>query len=180
MLQLFGVLERASIRMRVSYIPGKDNTIADALSRQEDTTDYAMKTEVFEALVEDWDLTIGIDLFARAGNAKAGRFYSWRPSPGALGTDALVQSWAGEEGTMYAFPPVVLIQKVLNKLSEEGGKMLIITPAWGAGAWRGKLEEMTVERVDLGEMLEFADRGILVPAGNVEPPGRWMASLIQK
>jgi ribonuclease HI len=180
MLRLFDVLDQASVRIRVSYIPGKDNTIADALSRQTDASDYAVKAEIFMELVEQWDLTIGIDLFARAGNTKAGRFYSWRPSPGALGTDALAHSWANEEGTMYAFPPVLLIPKILNKLEEEGGNMLIITPGWGAAAWRGKLEEMTVERIELGELKDFADRGILVPTESGDPPGTWVASLIRK
>jgi hypothetical protein len=80
---------------------------------------------------------------------------------------------------MYAFPPIVLIPRVLNKLAVDGGSMLIITPAWGAAAWLGKLDEITVERRDLGEILEFAERGNLVPMENKEPPGSWMASLIR-
>jgi hypothetical protein len=80
---------------------------------------------------------------------------------------------------MYAFPPIVLIPKVLNKLAEDGGSMLIVTPVWGSAPWMRQLEEMTVDRRGLGEILEFAKRGNLVPSENKNPPGEWMASLLR-
>jgi ribonuclease HI len=179
MLRLFDLLECTSIRLRVSYIPGTENTEADELSRQADSTDYSMDAGLFLELMEELGVTIGIDLFARADNAKAGRYYSWRPAHGALGTDALAQSWKGEENTMYAFPPTTLISKVINKLAEDGGSMVIITPVWKAAPWMRQLEDMTVERRYLGEILEFAYRGNLIPTENKDPPGEWMASLLQ-
>jgi hypothetical protein len=178
MTALFDVLEGAQLRIRTTYIPGKENTVADELSRQTDASDYAMDVEVFLSLTEELDVSVGIDLFASPENTKSGRFYSWRPGRGALATDALIQSWRGEED-MYAFPPTVLIPKVLNKLRQEGGRMLIITPAWGSATWIKELERMTVKRRDLGEIGEFARRGTLVPKENRDPPGSWIASVIR-
>jgi hypothetical protein len=178
MLRLFDVLEGAGLRIRTTYIPGKENVVADELSRQVDSTDYSMDTDVFMSLTEDLEVSVGIDLFASPGNAKARRFYSWRPARGALATDALVQSWHNEED-MYAFPPTVLIPKILCKLRHEKGRMLIITPAWESAAWMKELEDMTVRRRDLGEIGEFATRGAWVPRNNKDPPGSWMASVIQ-
>jgi hypothetical protein len=178
MLLLFELLEQDSLRLRVLYIPGKENVEADALSRQTDASDYAVEEQVFLNLTEELGLTIGIDLFATASNRKSRRFYSWRPSTGALGTDALAHSWRGEED-MYAFPPTVLIPKILKKLKKEKGRMLIITPNWASAPWGRELEEMTVDRRELGEILEFARRGNLVPTGNSDPPGVWIASVIR-
>lgn len=175
---LFDLLEEQKLRLRVTYIPGKENIIADALSRQTDASDYAIDTEVFMSLTEELGVSVGIDLFASPGNTKARRYYSWRPTEGALGSDALAQKWRDEED-MYAFPPTVLIPKILNKLQAEGGRMLIITPAWAAATWMRQLEDMTVRRRELGEILEFAHRGSLVPTKNSDPPGRWIASVIE-
>jgi hypothetical protein len=178
MLRLFEVLEVAQLRIRTTYIPGKENVVADELSRQTDASDYEMDVETFLSLTEALDVSVGIDLFASDGNAKARRFYSWRPAVRALATDALVQSWSGEDD-MYAFPPIILIQKVLNKLRQEGGRMLIITPAWTSAAWGRELDDMTVRRRELGEIGEFAKRGRLVPPKNMDPVGNWIASVIQ-
>jgi hypothetical protein len=178
MLLLFDLLEQDSLRLRVSYIPEKENVEADALSRQTNAADYAMDEQIFLSLTEELGLTIGIDLFAAANNKKSRRFYSWRPSTGSLGTDALAHSWRGEDDR-YAFPPTVLIPKILKKLREEKGRMLLITPNWASAPWGRELEEMTVDRRELGEILEFARRGNLVPTGNSDPPGVWIASLIR-
>jgi hypothetical protein len=137
-----------------------------------------MDESVFLSLTEEMEVSVCIDLFASAGNNKCRRYYSWRPSNGALGTDALAQSWR-QEGDMYAWPPNILIPKVLKKLKEEWGRMLIITPAWAAATWGRKLEEMTEERRGLGEILTFAKRGKGVPVGNKDPPGEWTASVIR-
>jgi hypothetical protein len=178
MLRLFDVLEEAKLRIRTTYIPGKENVVADELSRQTDASDYAMELDVFMSLTEELEVSVGIDLFASSDNTKARRFYSWRPTNGALATDALVQSWRDEED-MYAFPPIVLIPKILSKLRLEGGRMLIITPAWGSATWMRELEKMTVRRREIGSIGEFAKRGGLVPRNNEDPPGSWMASVIQ-
>jgi ribonuclease HI len=178
MTALFELLEQHVLRLRVSYIPGKENVAADALSRQTDASDYAMDEDTFLSLTEELGLSVGIDLFASASNSKSRRFYSWRPERGALGTDALVHSWRDEED-MYAFPPIVLIPKILKKLREEGGRMMIITPAWTSAAWMRDLEDLTEKRRSLGGILAFARRGRLVPVGNDDPPGEWLASLIR-
>jgi hypothetical protein len=117
MTALFDVLETARLRIRTTYIPGKENVVADELSRQADASDYSVDVDVFMNLTEELEVAVGIDLFASPENTKSGRFYSWRPGRGALATDALVQSWRGEED-MYAFPPTVLIPKVLIKLRQ--------------------------------------------------------------
>ena len=48
------------------------------------------------------------------------QFFSWRPDPAALATEALQQDWSKERN--YAFPPFCLIMRSLAKLRELGGE----------------------------------------------------------
>ena len=59
-----------------------------------------------------------LDLFANRLNAQLTLFYSWRPDPMALATDAFLQNWA--VGTLYAFPPPLLSYNALCGEAQRG------------------------------------------------------------
>jgi hypothetical protein len=179
MIKIMEIGEKHKIRLRSSHIPGVENTVADRLSRVYDSSDYAISDDCFEYVLATFETSVSIDLFAATHNTRAERFYSFGVCEGSLGTDALAYSWKGERGTAYAFPPVVLIEKVLRKLQEEKGTMIIITPQWKNAPWREDLKRMTVRQVELGKISDFAMRGFLVPAESVDHPGVWLASLVQ-
>jgi hypothetical protein len=172
MIELFELAEANELRLRAVHIPGKENTVADALSRQTDSTDYEIREDVLDLLLDTYQVDIAVDLFARKETAKAGRYYT-------RNSDALSQPWGKEDGVLYAFPPIALLQKVLSKLKKEGGTMLLISPMWQSGAWMPMLSEMLVGQVMLGELLSFAHRGNLIPPQSGDPPGLWTASLLQ-
>ena len=81
-------------------------------------------------------------LFANRLNAQLTQFYSWRPDPMALATDALLQNWP--VGRLYAFPPFCLIMRCLAKLREEGGELILVTLVWPTQAWYPSLLELSV------------------------------------
>ena len=75
-----------------------------------------------------------VDLFAARHNAQLERFYSFRPDPAAEGTDALTQTW--KNLTPYAFPPFMLIGRVLQKMQQEAvHQAVIIAPVRRCQSW---------------------------------------------
>jgi hypothetical protein len=57
-----------------------------------------------------------IDLFANKHNAQLPTYCSWGPDPAAIAQDAMTMSWDGTSA--YAFPPIALIPRVLEKLDQ--------------------------------------------------------------
>ena len=83
-----------------------------------------------------------IDLFANRLNAQLPAFFSWKPDPQGLASDAFQQAWT--TGRNYAFPPFCLIMKTLAKLREEGGNLILITPVWPTRPWYPVLQDMSI------------------------------------
>ena len=81
-------------------------------------------------------------LFADRLNSQLPQFYSWKPDPLAIATDALLQDWS--RGRNYAFPPFCLIMRSLAKLQGAGGELILITPVWPTQAWYPRLLDMSV------------------------------------
>jgi hypothetical protein len=179
MIGIMEIAERNKMRLRSSHIQGMKNTVADLLSRVYDAADYSVTFDCLDSILEIFNTTIVIDLFAATHNAKTHRFYSFGVCAGSLGTDALAYSWKNEKGTLYAFPPILIIEKVLKKLKADGGKMIIITPQWRNAVWGEDLRRMMIGQMVLGRITEFATRGHLLPTGSQDPPGVWVASLIR-
>ena len=99
------------------YLPGRNNTVADALSRENpDSSDWKLEETIFHMI----DQSLGpckIDLFASRTNRQMQTFISWGTDPEAVGSDALKISWKKQLG--YAFPPFCLIGRCLEKVRKE-------------------------------------------------------------
>lgn len=69
-----------------------------------------------------------MDLFATEQNKKCQQFCSLsRHSPGFL-SDAFLLSWT--DHLLYAFPPILPVQRVLLKIRRDKAKVVLIAPAW--------------------------------------------------
>jgi len=76
-----------------------------------------------------------IDLFASRSNTKTPTYFSWEAEHHALGQDCFYHQWQ-DLGVLYAFPPPILIAKVLHKwIQDDAGDMILITPAWTSAPW---------------------------------------------
>jgi ribonuclease HI len=126
--------------MTAEYLPGSNNTIADALSREDpDASDWKLEPRVFHLI----NRRLGpcqIDLFASRTNKQLQTFISWKIDPEAAGSDALTTSWKRRLG--YAFPPFCLIGRCLEKVRKEETELVIITPAWPTQHWYPQLLQL--------------------------------------
>lgn len=124
--------ESRDLHIFASYIRSVDNTIADSESRiLSNETEWEI-TPFFKQILETFG-PFDIDLFATHNNAKCKSFVSWFPDPFAFAIDAFTLDW--ENFYFYAFPPFVLIPKVLRKIINDNVTSILMVPRWPAQPW---------------------------------------------
>ena len=84
-----------------------------------------------------------VDLFASRLDHQLSQYISWRPDPGAMTTDAFQTPWASLQG--YAFPPFVLLGRVLAKVRKGQEAIVLVTPLWQAESWYPILLNMLID-----------------------------------
>ena len=110
--QILRWAEFHSIILTPQFIMGRNNVLADALSRPNQIQDleWTLKMVVFFELWKQWPVMV--DLFATSANHRCSLYFSPFHDPQALGTDAVLHSWDNLQ--VYAFPPWALIPQVLR------------------------------------------------------------------
>jgi len=141
--QLWGWCLERGITLSAEHLPGVDNCVADFESRViQSSAEWQLRKDIFLNLMREAH-QCNVDLFATRLNHQLPQYVSWRPDPFALGTDAMQIPWTGWKG--YAFPPFVLISKILRKVREEKTLILLIAPVWESQAWYPTLLSMLVD-----------------------------------
>ena len=109
------------------HIPGRLNVLADSLSRrgQPIHTEWSLCPAIFRWIKTLWETPM-VDLFATRWNFKLPTFVSPVPDPTAWAVDALSINWNGL--IAYAFPPTVLVPKVIAKVRESTAVVILIAP----------------------------------------------------
>ena len=80
---------------------------------------------MFQTISKVWG-PFDTGLFASSLNNKLASYASWRPDPGAQFTDAFCSNW--ERFHFYAFPPLNVISKCLQKIEKDQATgVLIVT-----------------------------------------------------
>ena len=121
----------------IAHIPGVENKLADFRSRYfSDDIEWELNPKIFQKICDRWG-TPDIDLFASRTNNKLDNFVSWNPEPEALGTDAFSMSWTNWYA--YIFPPFSLVGNVVQRLTLEPSKAVLVTPDWPGQPWFGTL-----------------------------------------
>jgi hypothetical protein len=160
---IFKVLMKHNVQIAVTHIRGLDNGEVDALSRMDANVDYALKAEMFWKYVEVLEVMPTMDLFASYWNAKLPRFVALAgpQAEGAEWEDAFVaDSW--QTLIPYAFPPIALIPRVLQRIWREGITAVVVLPKWTGQAWWSLFRELAEVYVEIGDTKE-----ILVPGPNM-------------
>nr|XP_014428514.1 uncharacterized protein LOC106731944 isoform X1 [Pelodiscus sinensis]XP_014428515.1 uncharacterized protein LOC106731944 isoform X3 [Pelodiscus sinensis]XP_025039837.1 uncharacterized protein LOC106731944 isoform X2 [Pelodiscus sinensis] len=135
---------RHSITLTASYLPGKVNTIADALSRSfQSQHEWGLLNYIAHDLFQLWGYP-EIDLFATRDNKKC-RAYCSRAGIGSQSIgDAFLLNW----GTylLYAFPLIPLIPRVIGKILSDAATVILVAPFWPRQTWLTQLMQMSLSR----------------------------------
>lgn len=125
--------EERELWLFASYIASKDNTEADFESRKLDKeTEYELADVAFRKITEKFGYP-NIDLFASRINAKCKSYISWMKDPSSVAVDAFTVNW--KKYFFYAFPPFILVAKVLNKIKADEAEGIVVVPHWPAQPW---------------------------------------------
>jgi hypothetical protein len=179
---IFSLLEQLDIRIHVTHIPGIENTLTDALSRMDRTGDYALRDDVYEHAVRTLQISPTIDLFAASHNNKCPKFVAW---PGPLATGATAQdafslaTW--KTGLPYIFPPVQILDRVLQRITDEKMAAVIVVPQWTSQPWWGLFRPLASRIVELGNAREVLRPGpgmTQSPTKKELPPGLYLMALL--
>ena len=88
-----------------------------------------------------------IDLFATSRNCVIDKFASWGPDPEASFIDSFQVDWGSFE-SVYIFPPIPLIPKIIQKIIMERARGILIVPNWDSQFWYRHLLRIQVDHFD--------------------------------
>ncbi|XP_041364357.1 uncharacterized protein LOC121379771 [Gigantopelta aegis] len=129
--------------LSAKHIPSSVNVLADTLSRRSPVqTEWMLHRTVAYRVLQLWG-SPQLDMFATRLNSQLLVFVSLVPDPLALEYDALSMDWTGLD--FYAFPPPVLLGKVLAKIRQQPCRVTLVAPSWGAQAWFPSLLSLLVQ-----------------------------------
>ena len=127
--------------LTVRYLAGKNNVLADQLSRQVDPYEWQLHPYMFQRINRAFGPHT-IDRFASFQTAHLPRYNSALYDPAAEAVDALSQSWTQEVN--FVNPPFRLLTRCLNLIQDQKAKATIIAPMWPAQPWFRKLVRMSI------------------------------------
>lgn len=169
--RFFDKVERAGISLSFRHLAGEANVEADALSRMAHThADWKLDPTLFSKVRQLFRVKPSIDLFASAQNTQTKIFFTYNHDHRAKAADAFLHDWQ-HLGVLYAYPPPILLGKVLQKLLANCCEhSIVILPVWAAQTWFPTMLEMLMEPPLLlpNEWWIVSD-----PLGNRCWPERW-------
>ena len=100
-----------------------------------------LQREAFHGLSKLWG-PIETDLFASRLNKQVDDSISWKPDPEARAVDAFFIVW---DKHFYAFPPFALIDRCLQKITQEEAEGVIIVLIWSTQTYYPRLLSMVIQ-----------------------------------
>ena len=135
------------ITLTAQHLPGVLNTIADEESRvMKDIADWMLNPAVIREIQKQFG-PLEVDLFASRLSAQLPTYFSWRPDPEILATDAFTQDWTSLKG--YANPPWGLLNRVLAQTRLQEANLILVAPVWKAQMWYPALLGMLMDYLAL-------------------------------
>ena len=133
------------IWISAAHIPGKDNKVADAESRNINLdAEWKLNSNFLEQALEELDFLPEMDLFASRLNFQFANYVSYKPDPDAVAVDAFSFSW--KDINFYAFPPFSILHRVLKKVLMEKAQGILVVPDWPTQVWWPLLLRLLVQK----------------------------------
>ena len=134
--RFFDKVEAAGISLTFRHLAGEANVVADELSRRASShADWQLDRGMFKQLRKLFGIVPVVDLFASSRNTQVKSFYSYNFDHRARGANSFLYSWSNL-GVLYAYPPPILLGKVLQKLIVDCcSHSMVILPVWMAQTW---------------------------------------------
>ena len=134
-LEIWAFLLSHNMWIQAAHIAGKDNVIADDLSRGKGiplSTEWSLCPRIAKWIFQLLGRPL-MDLFAHKGNNKLPTYCSWKLDEEACETDAFSITW--KNLWAYAFPPLPLIPRVVARVSQFHCRILLVAPRWERRPW---------------------------------------------
>lgn len=136
--------ESRNLWIFAAYISSKDNWQADEESRSlPPETEWSLSVTAFQKITNFFGEP-EYDLFASKDNRKCTKFVSWFKDSDAITVDAFTLFWG--DLNFYAFPPFILILRVLQKIIEDRASGIVVVPFWQSQAWYPLFVKMIVDK----------------------------------
>ena len=143
-VQLLELCDQYCIHVIPVHLPGSRNVIAGSLSRQRTALpgEWSIDPQFLWSVFDLWGIPL-IDMFAISLNAIQPLYISPSQDEEALDVDALTPDW-NHRGLVYAFPPTVLVPRVLEIImwSARSTRVTLVAPNSPARAWYPDLLQM--------------------------------------
>lgn len=170
-VEFFDEVEKSGISLTFRHLAGNLNVTADRLSRQRTThADWRLHPSLVKQAFRRFNESPQVDLFASAQNSQLTKFFSYNHDFRSEGADAFLHDW-GVFRTVYAYPPPILMSRVLQKIRmDQCHRAIVIAPVWTFQAWFPTLLQMMCRP----PMLLPNERWIVSdPTGEYCWPMRW-------
>ena len=116
--------------LKAAHIAGKKNILADRLSRfKVQPIEWTVNKKIVLKLFTIWEVP-HIDLFA---SHQTQIYCSWNPNHLAYAIDALTIPW--NNMFAYAYPPICLIPKILQHMTQYNCQLILIASHWPRRHW---------------------------------------------
>ena len=110
-------------------------------SNQVQSTEWSLHPQVFKQICLKW--FTHVDLFATRLNHKVPLYTSPVPDKNAWDRDTRNINWSGL--TAYAYPPMALLHRVIQKIRQSSCLIIVIAPGWPGMRWFWDLVQLSTE-----------------------------------
>ena len=142
---IWALCEKLDTWITCAHIPGKQNILADALSRKSyDGGEAMLSKDILNRAISEFNFDPDIDCFASKYNKQFKKYISRYPDKHAFIIDAFTIDWS--HYNCYLFPPFSQISKVLQKIRNDQATALVVLPRWPTQAWFPMAQKMMVQK----------------------------------